>query len=136
LQEGIRAYAARYFPRLPRDETYFVNVDTVGSGRLVLLEGEGPLRMHDYAREFKDVVAGCADDEGIPLLRGLRSHNSTDSAVPRRAGFPVATIVSVDGQKLIPNYHLDSDTPDQVDYECVAMAARLVEAVARKLAED
>jgi acetylornithine deacetylase/succinyl-diaminopimelate desuccinylase-like protein len=134
LQEGIRAYAARYFPRLPRDDTYFVNVDTVGSGRLVLLEGEGPVRMHDYAPAFKNLVSQCADEEGVPLLRGLRSHNSTDSAVPRRAGFPVATIVSVDEQKLIPNYHLDSDTPDKVDYECVAGAARLVEAVARKLA--
>jgi hypothetical protein len=90
--------------------------------------------MHDYAAGFKDLVAGWAHDEGIPLLRGLRSHNSTDSAVPRRYGYPVATLVSIDDQKLIPHYHLDTDTPEHVDYSCVAAAARLVETVARRLA--
>jgi hypothetical protein len=134
LQEGIRAFARAHFPSLPPDRTWFVNVDTVGSGRLVLLEGEGPLKMHDYAAGFKDLVAGWARDEGVPLLRDLRSHNSTDSAVPRRYGYPVATLVSIDDQKLIPHYHLDTDTPENVDYGCVAAAARLVEAVARRLA--
>jgi Peptidase family M28 len=136
LQEGIRGYAARHFADLDPERTWFVNVDTVGSGRLVLLEGEGTLRMHDYEPAFRDLVAGCAAGEGIEVLRGLRSHNSTDSAVPRRYGYPVATLVSVDHQKLIPHYHLDSDTPEHVDYGCVARATRLVESVARTLAED
>jgi hypothetical protein len=134
LQEGIRGWAGRHFQNLPPDRTWFINVDTVGSGRLVLLEGEGPLRMRDYERSFKELVAGCAEAEKIPVLRGLRSHNSTDSAVPNRYGYPVATLVSVDDDKLIPHYHLDSDTPDHVDLECVAMATRIVESVARTLA--
>jgi hypothetical protein len=33
---------------------------------------------------------------------------------------------------LIPHFHLSSDTPDHVDYGCVADAARLVEAVAAR----
>jgi hypothetical protein len=134
LQEGIRGFAADHFGSLPADRTWFVNVDTVGSGRLVLLEGEGPLRMHDYDTDFKDLVARCAAERGIALLRGLRSRNSTDGAVPRRYGYPVATLVSVDGQKLIPHYHLDSDTAENVDYGCVAATVRLVESVARTLA--
>jgi hypothetical protein len=135
LQEGIRAFAWRHFPSLGVNSTWFVNLDTVGSGRLVLLEGEGPVRMHDYDRGFKDLVADCAASLGIPLLRGLRSRNSTDGVVPSKHGYPTATVVSVDERKLIPNYHLYSDVPENVDYECVAMAARLVESVARTLAE-
>jgi hypothetical protein len=136
LQEGIRGWAARHFPGLPKATTWFVNVDTVGSGRLVLLEGEGPLRMRDYDAEFKDVVDACARAEGVDLLRGLRSHNSTDSAVPNRYGYPVATLVSVDRNKLIPHYHLDTDLPEHVDFECVANTVRVVESVARTLAES
>ena len=136
LQEGIRGWAARHFPHLPKATTWFVNVDTVGSGRLVLLEGEGPLRMRDYDARFKDVVDGCARAEGVELLRGLRSHNSTDGAVPNRYGYPVATLVSVDRNKLIPHYHLDTDLPEHVDFECVANAARVVESVARTLAHS
>lgn len=134
LQEGIRGFARQHFGRLPVASTWFLNLDTVGSGRLVLLEGEGPVRMHDYDATFKDVVAQCGIDHDIPLLRGLRSRNSTDGAVPRRHGYPTATVVSVDGRKLLPHYHLDSDLPEHVDYGCVANAARLAEAVARTLA--
>jgi hypothetical protein len=135
LQEGIRGFARNHFGRLPTESTWFLNLDTVGSGRLVLLEGEGPVRMHDYDPDFKDLVAKCAADKDIPLLRGLRSHNSTDGSVPRRHGYPTATVVSVDGRKLLPHYHLDSDLPEHVDYGCVADAAGLAEAVARALAE-
>jgi hypothetical protein len=134
LQEGIRGFALRHFPDLPHSSTFFLNLDTVGSGRLVLLEGEGPVRMRDYDPAFKDLVAGCAMAEGIPLLRGLRSRYSTDGAVPLSRGYPAATIVSVDEHKLIPNYHLDTDVPAHVDFRSVAMATRLAEAVARNLA--
>jgi hypothetical protein len=135
LQEGIRGFARAHFGRLPTGSTWFLNLDTVGSGRLVLLEGEGPVRMHDYHAGFKDLVADCAVEHGIELLRGLRSRNSTDGSVPRRYGYPSATVVSVDARKLLPHYHLDSDLPEHVDYGCVDRAARLAEAVARTLAQ-
>ena len=67
---------------------------------------------------------------GIFLHRGLRSRNSTDGVVPMPAGYPTATLVSVDDAKLLPHYHLYSDTPENVDYRCVADAAQLVQAVA------
>lgn len=38
LQEGIRGFARRHFAELDRTRTWFLNVDTVGSGNLVLLE--------------------------------------------------------------------------------------------------
>jgi hypothetical protein len=134
LQEGIRGFARNHFSRLPTTSTWFLNLDTVGSGRLVLLEGEGPVRIHDYDNDFKDLVAQCAADHDIPLLRGLRSRTSTDGAVPLRYGYPAATVVSVDSRKLLPHYHLDSDLPEHVDYGCVTKASVLAEAVARALA--
>ena len=134
IQQGIRGFADLHFDTLPRESTTFLNLDTVGSGRLVLLAGEGPVRMHDYDRETADLVARCAETVDVPLLRGLRSRNSTDGSVPLRHGYPTATLVSVDDRKLLPHYHLDTDLPENVDMDCVAGAARLVEAVARTLA--
>jgi hypothetical protein len=134
LQEGIRGFARQHLAHAPRRAAWFLNLDTVGSGRLVLLEGEGPVRMHDYDADFKALVAAAAAEEAIPLQRGLRSRNSTDGVVPSKLGYPTTTVVSVDGQKLIPNYHLNSDVPENVDYGCVAGAVRLAAAVARRLA--
>lgn len=134
LQQGIMGFARQHFAGLDPARTWFLTLDTVGSGRLVLLEGEGTVRMHDYGESFKALVAECATENGIAVLRGLRSHNSTDGSVPLRHGFPSATLVSVDGQKLLPNYHLYTDTPENVDYRCVRDAALLTEAVVRRLA--
>ncbi|MFI5913308.1 M28 family peptidase [Dactylosporangium sp. NPDC051541] len=134
LQQGIIAFGRRHFPALPTASTWFLNLDTVGSGRLVLLEGEGPVRMRDYDQAFKELIAECAADEHIPLLRGLRSRNSTDGCIPARAGYPAATLVSVDERKLLPHYHLMSDRPEHVRYDSVAATVRLAAAVARRLA--
>ena len=134
LQEGIRGFARRHFGSLPRERTWFLNLDTVGSGNLVLLDAEGPLRMEPYDAAFCDLVADRAAALGIPVRRGLRSRNSTDGVVPNRHGYPTACLVSIDDEMLLPHYHLPTDLPEHVDYDCVAAAARLTEAVARALA--
>jgi hypothetical protein len=135
LQQGVRAYAEEHFPHLPRETTYFVVLDTVGFGRLVMLEAEGPVRLHDYDAKFKDLVAECAEDSKIGILRGLKSRNSTDGSVPQRHGYPTVSIVSVDERKLMPHYHLYSDTSENLDYTSVSQAAQLVVSIARRLGD-
>jgi hypothetical protein len=136
MQEGILAFGARHFDALPTESTWVVNLETVGSPHLILLEGEGPLAMQDYQEPFKDLVADVADGEGIALRRGLRARTTTDSIITNRAGYPCATLVSVNEYKALSHYHLMSDTPENLDYRTVANAARLAEAVIRRLAKE
>jgi hypothetical protein len=134
LQGGIRGFAARHFPALDRERTSFLNLETVGSPRLVLLEGEGAFVMEDYTdRTFRDLVARAAESAGVRMRRGMRARSSTDSVIPSRARFPTATLTSVDRDKLLSNYHLMSDTPENVRYETVADAVAVTEAVIRRL---
>jgi hypothetical protein len=136
LQGGIHGFAARHFPALDRERTWFLNLDTVGSPRLALLEGEGPVVMEDYHdRSFRDLVAGCAQDTGVALRRGLRARSSTDAVVPSRAGYPTATLVSINRYKALSNYHRMTDTPANLDYDTVQQALVVTEAVARELAD-
>ncbi|MDQ6604948.1 MAG: M28 family metallopeptidase, partial [Actinomycetota bacterium] len=135
IQGGIYGFAARYFPSLPRERTWFLNLDTVGSPKLVLLEGEGPVVMEDYPDiTYRDLVARTAGRAGASLRRGMRSRNSTDAVIPSRAGYPTATLTSIDRYKALSNYHKMSDTPENVDYLTVAQALTVSEAVARELA--
>jgi hypothetical protein len=135
IQGGIYGFAARYFPTLPRERTWFLNLDTVGSPKLVLLEGEGPVVMEDYPdRTYRDLVALAADRAGASLRRGMRARNSTDAVIPMRAGYPTACLVSLDRNKALSNYHLPSDTPENVIYQTVLGALGVVEATARELA--
>jgi Zn-dependent M28 family amino/carboxypeptidase len=135
LQGGIHGFAARHFPSLDRERTWFLNLETVGSPRLALLEGEGPIVMEDYHdRSFRDLVARCAAEAGVPLRRGLRARSSTDSVIPSRAGYPTATLISINRYKALSNYHRMTDTPANVDFATVQQALTVTEAVARELA--
>jgi hypothetical protein len=135
LQEGIRAFGRRHFPSLPRDRTWFLNLDQLASPDLVPLEGEGSLRMHDYDREFTDFVCECAAEVGPPLRRGSRAWTSTDGCVPNLAGYPTATLVSLTPWKMLSHYHWPTDVPENVDFDCVERATAVAERVARRLAE-
>lgn len=137
IQGGIYGFARRHFPQLDRDRTWFLNLETVGSPKLVMLEGEGPVVMEDYHdRSFRDLVERAAIHAGASLQRGLRARNSTDAVLPSRAGYPTATLASVDRHKALSNYHLMSDTPENLDYRTVAQALTVTEAVARELAAN
>jgi hypothetical protein len=137
IQGGIYGFARRHFPALDRERTWFLNLETVGSPKLVMLEGEGPVVMEDYHdRSFRDLVERAASQAGAPLQRGLRARNSTDAVLPSRAGYPTATLASVDRYKALSNYHLMSDNPENLDYRTVAHALTVTEAVARELAAN
>jgi Zn-dependent M28 family amino/carboxypeptidase len=134
LQGGIYGFLARHKPELDRDRTYFLNFDTVGSPELIMLEGEGTTVMEDYHhRPFRDLVVRAAERADAPLRRGMRSRNSTDAVLMSRAGYPTACFSSFDRYKELSNYHLMSDTPENLVYETVSHAVTVAESVVRDL---
>lgn len=138
LQGGIYPFVERHLRPCDPERTWVLNLDTVGSPQLMLIEGEGVLWMEDYpGPEFRDQIAAAAADAAIPLERGLRARSSTDAVIPSRAGFPTATIASFEPDtKLLSNYHLPTDIPENLDYSTVAQAFELTDAVARRLASS
>ena len=135
LQGGIYGFARRHLSRLDPERTWVLNLETLGSPELTLLEGEGPLVMEDYFdRGFRDLIARTAEAEDVPLRRGMRARSSTDAVVPSRRCFPTATLTSMDRYKALSNYHMPSDTPENLEYRTVARAVVLAEAVLRRLA--
>jgi Peptidase family M28 len=120
FQEGIRAYMARHGKDLPTEKTWFLNLDTIGSPHLVMLEGEGPIWMEDYCDpSFRDLVAASARSAGVELQRGTRARASTDAIIPSRAGYPTSNLVSAMPWRLPGNYHLMTDVPENLDYESI-----------------
>ena len=134
LQDGIRGFMASHRDELPPDSTYFVNLDTVGSPRLVLLEGEGPVWMEEFDEAFRDRVFGLAERHDLRLERGFRARASTDAVIPHRHGYPMASISSVNDYHYLTHYHLPSDVPENLHWDTVVEAARFAYAVADDLA--
>ena len=137
LQGGVYDYLRDHGAELDPTSTYCLAVDTVGSPQLVMLEGEGTVAMEDYCDpSFRDLVADVADEHGVSLDRGMRSRFSTDGVVTSRANIPTVCLVSLEPWKAPANYHLMSDTPENLTYETVSATTELCERVARRLAGD
>lgn len=133
LCEGMRAFAERHFDELPKSDTFFLAIDTVGSPHLLVLRGEGTLGISEYPRRSLGVLDGLADDLGIRLVPNLRLRNATDGVYPLAAGYECASLCSCTPLKQPANYHWPTDVAENVDFGTLADAIRLVEALVRRL---
>jgi len=122
FSEGMQGFGQRHFPELHRDRTELVCLECIGGPTLVVVEGEGMLRMRDYPAAMREALDQAASELGIPIVRGLRTTAATDAIIPLRAGYRVATLASVDETKLPMNYHWPSDRPEALHWETIEQA--------------
>ena len=135
LCEGMQAFARRHFAELPRESTFFLSADTLGSPHLLVLRGEGMIRMREYPARSLEVLDGLAGELGIDLFPNLRLRNATDGIFPLAAGYECVSLCSCTDLKQPANYHWPTDVPENVDYGTVADAVRLTESLVRRLDE-
>jgi hypothetical protein len=133
LCEGMGLFMERHSNEFPNESTFFLCHEILGSPDLLVLRGEGMLKMREYPPESLELLDQTADEIGIELRPNLRTMNATDAIFPLAAGYQCATICSCNRWKNPSNYHWKTDTPDRIDYSTLADAVRLSEAVIRKL---
>lgn len=104
--DGMRAFLREHRPDL------VVSLDTLGSGRPVVLESEGVLLDHRYP-------------DLLPDAEKRRLGGWTDPVLAVFAGIPAISILSLSEDGTIPNYHLPSDVPEHVDWDSVAACVDL-----------
>jgi hypothetical protein len=134
FSEGMQAFGRRHFSELDPARTEMICLECVGGPTLIVVEGEGMLRMRDYPSETRAALEAAASAAGIPILRGLRTTAATDAIIPLRAGYRVATIASVDETKLPMNYHWPSDVPDALHWGTIESAIAVCEQFVRSRA--
>ncbi len=134
FMEGMRGFLRRHAGALARDATELVCLESVGSPELVLVEGEGMLRIHDYPAETRDRVERAAAEAGVGLRRGLRLGLATDGRIALRHGYRCATIASVTRYKFPGHYHSQQDVPRNLAWRTIADATRVCEQLIRSAA--
>ena len=92
FSEGIKAFGERHFPALPRESTFFLCLESIGSPHLLVLRGEGFLKMREYPPRALALMDGLAEELGIRLYPNLRLHNGTDGLEPLAAGYETAAL--------------------------------------------
>ena len=133
--DGMAEWGRRHFGSLPPESTFFLSLDSLGSPSLLVLRGEGMLRIRDYPARSLELLDGLADELGIDLVPNLRTRNATDGCVPLAAGYECASISSVTKLHQISNYHWRTDVAENVTYATLVDGIRLAEATVRRLDE-
>ena len=133
--DGMQAWLARSAPSLPREKTFFLCLDTLGSPHLLVLRGEGMVRISEYPPRSLALMDGLAEELEIPLFPDLRLMNATDAVIPLAHGYECASVASCTWLKQPANYHSPTDVPENVDYGTLGEAIRLAEATVRRLDE-
>ena len=136
FSEGIKAFGERHFPQLPRESTFFLCLESIGSPHLLVLRGEGFLKMREYPPRALALMDGLAEELGIWLYPNLRLHNGTDGLEPLAAGYETAVDLRLHRpQAARPTTTGPTTSPRTSTSARVADGVRLIEAAIRRLDE-
>ena len=135
FMEGMRGFVARHRDELDPARTRFVALECVGSPHLLLMEGEGMLRMRDHDASLREELQAAADDAATPLWRGLRlGAGATDALPALKAGYRAACLAGCNELKVPANYHWPSDVPENICWETIDAAATVAVSLIRRIA--
>jgi hypothetical protein len=132
FSEGMQGFGERHFSELDRERTEVLCLECLGARTLIVLEGEGMLKMRDYPEPMREALDDAASAAGVPITRGVRTVAATDAIIALRAGYPTVTLASVEDTKLPINYHWPSDTPDAMHWETIEGAIDVCETFVRR----
>src|SRR4029077_19775855 len=135
FSEGMKGFGERHFPSLSRDSTFFLCLESLGSPHLLVLRGEGFLRMREYPARALAFMDGLAEEMGLWLFPNLRLRNGTDGMEPLAPGYETAVLCACNELKQPAYYHWPDDVAANVDFGTVADGAHIAEVAIRTLSQ-
>jgi Zn-dependent M28 family amino/carboxypeptidase len=114
--------------------TLVLGLDTLGAGEPMVCASEGPLWRVGYREQDLALVDAGARRAGREPPRRFRIGGWTDPVLARLAGVPAISMLSLRGNAF-NDYHLPSDTPENVDWHSVEDCRAIAEATARTFSE-
>ncbi len=128
---GVREYIRRHGDEFQRRNVFFINIGSVGGGELCWVVSEESLGKVRYPVEGFEVLDRFERGGDLVLLPRERLIAPTDGLPLAREGFPVLTLVGLEGRIMPSNYHRVTDTFDRLDRRNLVKAADIIEKVIR-----
>ena len=140
LQEGMRSFVRGHRKRLAQRPTYFLNLDTVGSGEVRFNPGGGWVVTYPANQllfELASAIAEAdADGEQRFGAKPLAVALAGDEMPPRLSRFASLSIACTDEDGYAPGYHLPTDTPSAIEPEALERALGFTLELVRQLDRD
>jgi hypothetical protein len=133
FSEGMKAWGERHFPDLPKEGTFFFCLESLGSPHLLVLRGEGFLKMYEYPQRALGFIDGLAEELSIELIPNLRIRAGTDGLESLASGYETIALCSCDDLKQASNYHWPTDIAANINYGTLERAIDLSQEAIRRL---
>jgi hypothetical protein len=118
-QEGMRAFVRAHRKELADKPTYFLNLDTLGHGTVRFITAGGWVVSYAMDRRLVELATAIAEagesEASGRSARPLASALASDEMPARLAGFPAIAITAADDGGYVPDVHLPTDTPENLD---------------------
>jgi Peptidase family M28 len=140
FMQGMRSFVRSHRKLLADRPSYFVNLDSVGGGRVRYTSSEGLAVSFDMGKRMNELCEAIAEagesqngSRPKPLAWGFAS-----DAVPIRLARHEATTITTlpEGAIVAANYHLAADKPDAVDAKAVDQAHDFALELIRRINRD
>jgi hypothetical protein len=134
-REGARSFIRAHRKELPRDSTWFVDIDSAGRGTVRWVELEVPVIAQPPARPLAEMAAALT--EGDPYRRSLPIAPASAASLAGAYGYPSIALTARQGDGFVPvGHHTPADTPESIDPEAIESVAGLAVDLIRLLDRD
>lgn len=126
---GIRHYLGRHRP--PKKQTYILNLESVGAGRLHYITQEGMLLSMPSNKRMLLAARRYAAAYGVTgsVLRAV----PTEANFPLLHGYKAMTVMGLDARGVPPHWNWVTDKVAEVDEKAIENAVDYAEAILRDL---
>jgi len=117
----------------PSKDTYFINLDNLGIGKVSVITEEGILGSKPSSPELVATARAVVQEKGLELdFRGYKLL-TTDGTVTLMRNYPTMGIMAFDQDGLLPNWHWPTDKGEFVEPKNLEIVKELVLGVLRKI---
>ncbi|HCK99097.1 MAG TPA: hypothetical protein DHW42_03205 [Candidatus Marinimicrobia bacterium] len=132
--QGAKAFIDQHYADLSPENSFLINLDNIGNGNLHYVTGEGMLLYYKYDESLLNICNSLTKLPEYADIRPLEYRRAYfDALVFAQHGYPCTTLIALDDQGLIPNWHWYSDTIDNIDYKTIQQAVNFTVDLVRKI---
>jgi hypothetical protein len=134
---GMRDFVKQHRHELDGRRVWLLNLEVLGSGQPVYLEGEGHLGRRSYQGELLSLARELSQTAPFVDVEPLtRPPFVTDAFITAGRGIPSLTVASLDRDSRVSHYHWRSDLPEHIDLASVEAAYAFCQELIQRLAQD
>ena len=114
-------------------DAFIVNIDNIGSGWLCYIDREGMLSARRSDEVLLWLAGKVVKKKRLPLARCPYRLLSTDATPALARGYRAMSVMAFDDRGMLPNWHWETDTVENVDMANIENARAFVWNLARRM---